>query len=169
MIAIKIVAMPEALIRMRERGPEIIAVLTQKMNALMIALQSKVVGQTIPQFFKSAPNISGSVQLNPAHVEGTKIVGSVQAGGPRTTKITLHSGAEVDYAAVQEYGVPHGWTILPFEKKALAFLLDGKRVIAKSVFHPPLAARPFMRSALEQMTPSITDGLTRAFKEALGG
>lgn len=168
MISVKIISTPESLKRLRERGPEIVQALTAKMNELMIRLQSKVVGGTIPQFFKNAPNISGSVQLIPAAVEGTKITGMVQAGGPRTTKVTLKSGREVDYAGVQEYGVPHGWIIEPFNKRALAFVLDGKRVIVRRVFHGPLEARPFMRTALEEMTPEIKDGLSAVFREALG-
>lgn len=169
MISVKIISTPEAMIRLRERGPFIVEALTNKMNALMLKLQAKVVGESIPAFFKAAPNIASTVQMIPAHVEGTKIVGAVQAGGPKTTKITLKSGAEVDYAAVQEYGVDHGWEILPFNKRALSFLIDGKRLIRRRVFHPPLEARPFMRSELQNMEPEIIAGLETAFKESLGG
>jgi hypothetical protein len=169
MISIKITATPDAITRMRERGPEILAAITEKMNALMIALQNKVLGTTIPRYFKSAPNISSSVQLIPAQLAGQMIVGGVTAGGPRTTTVTKKSGAQVDYAAVQEYGVGHSYEILPFDKKALAFLLDGKQIITKRVFHPPLAARPFMRDALAEMTPEITEGLQSAVREALSG
>lgn len=168
MISVKIIALPEAMVRLRERGPQILEALTLKMNELMIRLQSKVIGESIPSFFKSAPNIASTVQLIPAHIEGTKIVGAVQAGGPRTTKITLKSGAQVDYAAVQEYGVDHGWEILPFSKKALAFMLDGKQLIRRRVWHPPLASRPFMRSTLEAMEPQIRAELEAAFRESLG-
>jgi hypothetical protein len=168
MISISIKNEPAVMARLRERGPFIVEALTIKMNELMIRLQSKVVGESIPSFFKVAPNIAASVQFNPAHVEGEKIIGTVQAGGPRTTKVTLKSGAEVDYAAVQEYGVPHGWEIAPFNKRALAFLLDGKQMIRRRVWHPPLEARPFMRSELEAMTPEIISGLQSTFKESLG-
>ena len=168
MISVKIISTPEALVRLRERGPFIIQALTMKMNELMLRLQAKVVGESIPTFFKAAPNIASTVQMIPAHVEGTKIIGAVQAGGPKTTKITLKSGAEVDYAAVQEYGVDHGWEILPFTKKALAFMLDGKQMIRRRVWHPPLEARPFMRSELQNMEGEIIAGLESTFKESLG-
>lgn len=169
MILVKIISKPEALVRLRERGPLIIQALTMKMNELMLRLQAKIVGESIPAFFKAAPNISASVQMIPAHVEGTMIVGAVQAGGPKTTKITLKSGAEVDYAAVQEFGVDHGWEILPYTKKALAFMLDGKQLIRRRVWHPPLEARPFMRSELQNMEGEIVAELETAFKESLGG
>jgi hypothetical protein len=169
MISIKIISTPAAITRLRERGPQIIEALVMKMNELMIRLQHKVVGEALPAFFKLSPNIASTVQFTPARLENGKIVGTVQAGGPKTTKITLKSGAEVDYAAVQEYGVPTGWEILPFNKKALAFVLDGKSLIRRRVWHPPLEARPFMRSSLEAMTPEITEGLKSAFLEALNG
>lgn len=138
------------------------------MNALMLELQRKVIGESIPTFFKRATNIASTVQMVPAHLEGTKIVGAVTAGGPKTTKITLKSGAEVDYAAVQEYGVPHGWEILPFNKKALAFMLDTKFLIRRRVWHPPLDARPFMRSELQNMEGEIIAGLNETFRDAIG-
>jgi hypothetical protein len=168
-ISVKIISTPEAIIRMRERGPLIIQALIRKMDELMIRLQQKITGESIPTFFKAAPNIASTVQFIPAHIEGTKIIGQVQAGGPRTTKITLKSGAEVDYAAVQEYGVDHGWEILPFNKRALAFVLDGKLLIRKSVWHPPLEARPFMRSELANMEGMIAAELQAAFLESLNG
>lgn len=158
----------EFLAKLRSRGPQIITVLTQKMNQLMILLQSKVVGESIPSFFPNgAPNIAASVMFNPATLSGTKITGSVQAGGPKTTKVTLKSGRAVDYAAVQEYGVGHSYQILPFNKKALAFLFDGKQVIVKSVQHPGLMPRPFMRGELQNMEEYIVAELRRAAVEAL--
>ena len=168
MISVKIISTPEAITRLRERGPQIVEALMQKMNVLMGALAAKVTGETIPQMFKTDQRIGSTVVSQQAHLEGTKIVGYVAAGGPLTTKITLKSGAEVDYAQVQEYGVDHGWEILPFNKQALAFLLDGKQLIRRRVFHPPLEARPFMRTALEEMTPEIIAGLESTFKESLG-
>lgn len=166
-IFVKIVSTPEALIRLRSQGPRIVEALTRKMNELMIRLQSKVIGESIPTFFKAAPNIASTVQMVPAHLEGRLLTGSVQAGGPRTTKITLKSGKEVDYAAVQEYGVDHGWEILPFNKQALRFFIDGKQFIRRRVWHPPLTARPFMRSELQNMEGEIVAGLETAFRESL--
>jgi hypothetical protein len=170
MISVKINSMPEALKRLQERGPLILDSLTQKMNELMVRLQSKVQGEAIPKFFKTDVHLGASVRVEPAMLQGAVITGFVDAGGvSETKKITLKSGAEVDYAVVQEYGVPHGWTIEPFSKKALAFMLDGKQMIRKKVFHPPLDARPFMRSSLEGMSAEITEGLQSTFTETLNG
>ena len=168
MFQIKVISTPDNIERLRIQGPQLIANLTAKMNLLMFKLQSKIVGETIPAFFAAAPNIASTVRAIPATVEGTVIHGEVQAGGPRTTKITLKSGAEVDYAAVQEYGIYHTFTIAPFNKKMLSFVLNGKRVFAKMVTHPGLKQRPYMRHGLQEMEEEIITGLNEEFTAFLG-
>ncbi len=156
MIQLRIVSTPANLERLRTRGPEVITAIQNRVTALMIAVASRAVGETIPSMFPNgAPNIAATVRAVPAEVEGTKVVGYVDAGGPKTTKRTKRSGVEVDYAAVQHEGISHSYQILPFDKKALAFMLDGKRVITKSVTHPGLRARPFLRQTLEEMQEQI--------------
>jgi hypothetical protein len=164
---IRLISTPDNIERLRTRGPQIIEALTRKMTELMFRLQSHIVGETIPQFFKSSSNIAATVRAIPATLEGTTIVGAVEAGGPRTTKITLRSGAEVDYAAVQEVGVPHSYQILPFTKKALAFILNEKLVIARSVTHPGLRARPFMYAGLQDLEGLILHDLEQEVLEQL--
>lgn len=161
---------PEALTAMREKPQNLIVTLLQKMNSLMIQLQSRIVGESIPAFFKTYENIAATVQAQPAYVEGASLVhGEVQYGGPRTTKRTLSSGQVVDYAAVQERGGTRAYTIVPFQKKALAFMRQGNLIIVRSVYHPPLEARPFARSELQNMEGQIVDGLREALRESLGG
>jgi hypothetical protein len=156
MFRIKINQTPDNIDRLRAKGPQIIAALTERMNLLMFKLQSKIVGEEIPAMFpKGAPNIAASVRAIPAELEGTIIRGEVQAGGPGTTKVTLKSGAAVDYAAVQHAGISHSFQILPFNKKALSFLIDGKKIIVRSVTHPGLKARPFMQQGLDDMQEQI--------------
>ena len=170
MFRIRIVSTPDAIERLRTKGPQIIEALMQKMNLLMLMLQSKIVGETIPAFFENgAPNIAATVRTEPARLEGNIIRGSVNAGGPRTTKVTLKSGALVDYAAVQELGIYHSYTIEPFNKKALAFLLDGKRVIVRSVTHPGLKERPYMRYGLQESADAIISGLQDEFNRQVAG
>lgn len=166
MLKISIVGAPDVIRRLQERGPEILAALQSKMTELMFKLQSKIVGESIPTFFSPrGQNIARTVRAIPATLEGSTIVGEVAAGGPQTTKVTLKSGREVDYAAVQEKGISHSYEILPFNKKALAFLMDGKQFILKSVIHPPMKARPFMRAELENMESQIVAELQDTFSE----
>lgn len=169
MFRIKFVSSPENIERIAAAGSaRLMEALTTKMNLLMFKLQSKIVGETIPAFFeRGAPNIAASVRAIPATTNGTTIRGNVEAGGPKTTKTVLHSGAEVDYAAVQEAGIPHSFRILPFNKRALAFLLNEKLVIVKAVTHPGLKERPYMRYGLQEMETEIIEGFSKTLAEIL--
>lgn len=164
--------------RLRTSGPQIVQAVTVKMNLLMFKLQSKIVGEKIPTFFPNgAPNIAAEVRAIPATIQGTVIHGEVEAGGPATTKEIKggpQAGQLVDYAAVQEIGVAHPWKIQPVAMssawaisqkvrvhsvsglpQALSFLLNGKQIIVRSVTHPGLRERPFMRSGLADMEAQI--------------
>jgi hypothetical protein len=154
--------------RIRARGPEIIERLTTKMTGLMFEMQSRIVGDSIPAFFPNgAPNIARSIRAVPARLEGSNIVGQVAGGGRETTKETKKSGRLVDYARVQEQGATGPWIIEPFPpRKALAFMVGGKLVIVRRVTHPGLAARPYMRSELQNMESEIVAQLQQTFAEA---
>jgi len=190
MFRIKIIAPPAAIEKMRLRGPQILESLTQRMTLLMFKLQSKIVGEEIPkQFPNGAPNIAATVRAIPARLEGKRIVGEVEAGGPRTTKETLggpQAGQFVDYAAVQEGGVSHSWKIQPVLyssawaisnkarvlsveglPRALAFMFNGKLIITRSVTHPGLKERPYMRQGLKDMEAQIISELTAEFNGLL--
>jgi hypothetical protein len=187
MISIKILSKPPTL----NRVPLIIEALAAKMDMLMVALQNKVKGETIPRYFKTAGPLAASVVKLPTRVEGTKITGAVKAGGELTLKVTqggANAGQKVDYAGVQEYGVAHDWVINPVLlanaqameyvrlrlrrdsslPEALAFLWNGKKMILRRVTHPALEARPFMRAALKEMTPEIIAGLRETANKELG-
>ena len=82
-------------------------------------------------------------------------------------------GAEAPYGIVHEYGVKHPWTITAHGvtvaaagkagldvsgiegAKALRFVLGGSVIFAKSVTHPGLKERPFMRRGLTEETPKL--------------
>lgn len=148
--------------------PKIMQTMSAKLTAIMIELQSRIVGESIPTFFPNgAPNIAASVRAIPATQEGSVIHAEVQAGGPRTTVRTLSSGKVVDYAAVQEYGGRAAYDIFPYSKKVLRFFKDGNLIFAKHVHHPPLEARPFMRSELQNMETQIVAEIKAALDEAL--
>ena len=188
MFRIRIIASPQS--KLRTAGSLIVGRLMVKMNLFMFKVQSKIVGEEIPSFFpKGAPNIAATVRAIPATVEGTVIRGQVEAGGPRTTKETLggpRAGQPVDYAGVQEAGVAHSWQIRPVlfssawaisQKsrvlsvsglpRALAFLLNGKLMIVRSVTIPGLQERPYMRKGLADMEAEITEGLNQELAKLL--
>ncbi len=160
---------PGALESLQTKAPNLIVTLIQKMNSLMIQLQSRIVGESIPLFFPNgAPNIASTIAAQPSDVRsGSVIHGEVTYGGPRTTKVTLKNGKEVDYAAVQEFGGRAAYTIEPFNKKALRFFSGGKIVFARSVLHPPLQPRPFAHAELQNMESQIVSELQASLIEGL--
>ena len=167
----------------------------ERMTTEMISLQSHIVEETIPQFFDSSEHLAATVRTIPTSMAGTVIHGEVQAGGPATTKETMggpNAGQTVDYAAIQEEGVAHGWEINPILfasaqsilttarkgsvkqralagtlPRALSFEIGGRRVVVRRVFHPPLRPRPFMLAGLQDMESKIIFDLEQTLKEVI--
>lgn len=191
---------PEIVTNLPTLGPRLITSLRDKMFALMAETRTVATSETIPEAFPGgAPLIQASVTQEPIRIDGTKIEGYVDAGGPTTTKTTRggeNAGAEVDYAVVQHEGVPHSWTIQPVlyssawfvglkDKlthrikgskelapglpRALAFQMGGKLVFARRVEHPPLEARPYMTTALDRMKEKIVSELNVTVVKTLQG
>jgi hypothetical protein len=180
-IRVRLISTPDVITRLQKDLPGLIEGLVQRMNLIIFKLTSKIVGEKIPEFFPNgAPNIAATVRAIPATIQGTTISGAVEAGGPRTTKETqggLNAGVLVDYAAIQEMGVAHAWKIEPvfFSQawaltqkkramagtmpKALAFIYHGQLMIRRSVIHPGLVERPYMRTALQESEAQIVADL----------
>ena len=83
---------------------------------------------------------------------------------------TLFAGADLRYAAIQEYGgvtSPH--EILPQRAKALAFLVGGDEVFARIVHHPGsrIPERSYLRSSLVEMADQIEREMKAAVLGAL--
>jgi phage gpG-like protein len=93
--------------------------------------------------------------------------GPALAGDQVVTR--LFAGADLKYAAIQEYGGvtgPH--EILPSRAKALAFLDGGRRVFAKVVHHPGsrLPERSYLRASLAEMASRIDAEMKAAVLDA---
>lgn len=78
--------------------------------------------------------------------------------------------SDCKYAAIHEFGgttKPH--IIEARNKKALAFMMQGKKVIVKRVEHPgsKMPERSYLRSALKDKRASIEDGLKQAVADGL--
>lgn len=144
----------------QRRKPTILEAVRLKMDGLNIALQSHIVADKLSGqvLHHRSGKLANSVRVNPAKIDGDTISGSVEAaGGP------------AGYGKLHEYGTDKPYRIVPINKKALAFLLDGKQVIVKSVLHPPIKERSFARSSFAEMQDSIVTGIQAAFTEAAGG
>ena len=91
--------------------------------------------------------------------------------GPDGVFVSVGSDGDVKYAAIQEYGgKTSAHEILPDKARALAFMIGGTLRFAKSVHHPgsTIPARPYLGSALDEMSGDIVAGLA-SVAESLGG
>jgi phage gpG-like protein len=81
--------------------------------------------------------------------------------------VSASVGTNIRYAAVHEYGVDHPWLVAAKRGKALRFEIAGRTIFRRSVTHPPLPERSFLRSALREMRPAIEAGLRQAVAQAI--
>jgi phage gpG-like protein len=81
-------------------------------------------------------------------------------------QVAASVGTNIRYARVHEYGVDHPWVIAA-KDRALRFELGGRVIFRRSVRHPPLPERSFLRSALREMQPAIEAGLKNAVAQAI--
>jgi hypothetical protein len=144
----------------RSRMPVLREALRIKMTGLMIALQAHIVGE----------KLSGQV----LHHRTGKLIDSIRLDPPQATATenevsggVVGGGGPVPYARIWE---ETGWKaheIVPVNKKALAFMLDGKQIIVRRVMVPAQGPRPFMKPSFEEMREQIIGGLQQAANEAL--
>ena len=147
--------------RMRDRENRIKDALTNKVNALAVMLQAKILGKLEGEVLQShTHHLAESVRVGePAHQEGSSIVARVQAGGPIAP-----------YARPLEYGTTSSYDIpkVPFiGKHALAFMIDGKTIIRKKVTHPPIKEYAFMRGTLDEMKEFIASEIQKTISETM--
>lgn len=160
MLTVDLVGRTETMAIIRARGSRIIQAIIRKMNSSMIALQayivtSKLSGQVLKH---RSGKLANSIRVNQAEAEGATITASVQgAGGPAW------------YGKLHEYGTDSPFTIRAINKKALHFVLGGKDVFVKSVLHPPIKERSFMRTSFAERQTNIVESVREGFTEALNG
>jgi hypothetical protein len=137
-------------------------VLFAKVQALTFQLQSKVVAKLSGEVLHRRTGIlAGSVHTT-ATSDGAIIRGTVSAAGPPAT-----------YGRFHEYGISRAWEIRATRAKALAFQLgvkeNARTIFAKSVVHPLLPQKSFMRSTLQESEQEIRDALAQAVADVLIG
>lgn len=135
-------------------------VLYTKVQALTFMLQTKVIGKLSNDVLHVRTGVlRGSVNANTT-TDGSKITGNVSS-----------SGGPAWYGRLHEFGVPHAWEIVATKSRALRFQMgvkaNARAAFARSVVHPPLPQRSFMRSTLEENREEITQALARAVADVL--
>lgn len=83
------------------------------------------------------------------------------------TEISANVGfnrATAPYGFYHEYGVPHEWVITAVRAKALRFQVGSGVLFRKSVTHPALPERSFLRSALTWIQPRVSPEINLALE-----
>lgn len=146
------------LVKLQGMSPRLASVLGVKLQKLMLMLSSKIVAEKLSGqvLHRRSGILAGSVHTLPVTTTGTTISsGVVSSQGPAF------------YGRFHEVGGTHAYKILSVKSRALAFMMNGKQVFAKSVIRPPLRQRAFMRPSLIESAQSIRDELQAAIDEEL--
>src|ERR1700728_3636328 len=127
----------DLIVRVRALPGRIMEVLRVKLDALINKTAGDIVAEKLSGqvLYRRTGVLSASVHATPTTIEGTTIRGGIEAaGGPAA------------YGKAHEFGTGGmGWEIRSVKAEALAFQMGPKTVFAKSVFHPALPPRAFMK------------------------
>ena len=158
LLEIKLKSDPQKLVAaLRAKPLAIVNALESRLNAVLMQLASYIVGRKLSgqMLARRTGILAGSVHTEPAKTVGTQSIGKVVAGeGPAFYGTILESGSRAHQ-------------IFAVKARALAFVTNGKQVFARSVFHPGIAARPFMRTSLEENAVDIRAQLQAALDAEL--
>lgn len=174
--------------KIRAKGPKIVEEVTHELDLLMLELQRRVQQKLSGEVLQArSGRLLGSVNKTPTTQSGNTISGSVTAGaGPAFYGAIQEVGGTRSYEIkpVNKLALAFfpsnslGATSLRIEGRRL-FYKQGKRrgtlksgafenftslggIVVKKVIHPPLQPRPFMSSALQEMTETIISRLKLA-------
>jgi HK97 gp10 family phage protein len=159
MLNVTLIGDRELIQKLNAMPSKVHAALLRKVTELAFKLESKI----------KADKLSGQVLNVRTGALRASIANQVTETVTTVTGRAFSSG-DVKYAAIHEFGgkIP-AREIVATKAQALAFVMGGKQVFAKSVQFPGaiMPERSFMRSSLADMKPEIVEGLTEAVREGL--
>lgn len=171
---------------LRRRSPFILQYVKKSIDEADLKLQRYIVGQKLQGqvLHQRTGKGASSVRVIPASTQGNAMVGGVQAGGGPAFYLFFH-----------EHGTESAYKIVPKNRQALAFFPQGLSnvqggrsimrglgrgrmgsaakfgaaggVVVKSVMHPPIKERSFMRTSLKEMRDEIVAMIKAALAEAI--
>ena len=143
---------------LKAKSPRVVQMLSVALNKLLFQLETKIRVKLSGEVLKVRTGVlRSSVHAIPAELKGpTSIVGIVES-----------SSGPSFYGKIHEHGGVRPYEIFAVNQRALSFLKDGRRVFAQSVQHPPLAARPFMSTALAEEETRIREELNAAIQKVI--
>jgi hypothetical protein len=149
----------DLVLKLRSLPGRVMEVLRVKLDALTSQTASDIVTDKLSGqiLHKRTGILQASMHATPTVIEGTTIRGGIEAaGGPAA------------YGKAHEFGTGGmGWEIRSVKAKALAFQMSGKKVFAKSVFHPPLPLRAFMKPTATELQEILNARLAERLQDLL--
>lgn len=130
--------------------------LVRKVTALRLQLEAKIKGKLSGEVLNVRTGALRRSIFSETLDESTSVFGRAASSG------------DVKYAGIHEFGgKTPAHDIVPVKAQALAFMMGGKQVFAKTVHHPGsvMPERSFMRSSLGDMADEIVTGLKAAVGE----
>jgi hypothetical protein len=142
----------------KTKGGRAAEVLFVRVNQLMHQLASRVVTEKLSgnPLHRRTGVLAGSVHATETTISATKISGAVEAAsGPAF------------YGVAHEYGTTGPYEITAVRARALQFVVGGREVYAKSVMHPAMPQRAFMRPTEVESADWIRNELEAALGEEM--
>jgi hypothetical protein len=144
--------------RLQEKQSQSIDALTVKTSAILFQLQAKIQAKLSGEVLKVKTGaLRSSVSVSGPVVEGGTIRGSVG----------IPEGPTSGYARIHTLGHSGAYEIIATKRRALAFMLDGKKTFAKRVSHPSIPATPFVHPALEESREEIIRQMAETVADVL--
>lgn len=139
----------------RKKGGLIVRVLHGKISLLMQQLGAQVVERVSGRMVGvRTGRLRASITINPTVISGTRISGSVSAGGEPLAP----------YAVFVEKGT-RVHQVLASRQNFLKFIAGGKTRFARSVSIPAIAPKPFMALTQEENKARIFSELEKAIAD----
>ena len=175
------------------KGPKIIKAIATRLTLLMLKLQQHIVrdklsGQVL---HRRTGKLAGSIVAYPAEVSGTTLIGRVEGAGGVAWYGRVH-----EYGGTHDYDIypvnkkalaffPQGYanveggrqvlrgmkqtTNLTRKSKAIMEFSAQGGIVVRSVHHPALPMRAFMRPSQYEMEPTIISELQNAVQTSSNG
>jgi hypothetical protein len=155
MLRINFVASEATIAAFRAKGSQIVRVLQSRISLLMQQLGAQVVQRVSGQMVGvRTGKVRASITINPTVISGTRISGSVSAGGDPLA----------GYAVFVERG-SRMHQVLASRQNFLKFVAGGKTRFAKSVSVPAISPKPFMALTQQENKARIFSELEKAIAD----
>lgn len=173
---------------LRSRGGRVEQILMRRMSILALELQKKIVTEKLQGqvLHHRSGKLAASIRALPTKKEGGFLVADVQGGGgpafygrihefggtrsyeirPRNKKALAFFGSGSGLSSGKQHILARKLSKPGHHPKLAGEFWMAGGVVVKSVMHPPLPMRSFMRVSLAEMRQEIINGIRQAMVDA---